>query len=136
MFDLKKLYKDAAEAIQLESVSLAAVIKFTKADSLRPSASPRFGSRIFLERDGERCANAAGKVFSALRISGKLTLENEWMSAEAIAEIMQKEEEGKIKLYVGETDNGPWMAFGSAGEFTPGVAYSLKELNALVGTTA
>lgn len=129
--NLELMYKKATEAITLESISLAKVIKFTGATSLRPSESANYGSRIFLEKNGSRCTNDEGEVFGALRVSNKLVLDNEWMTPEALAEIIKKEDKGTIKLYLGETENGPWMAFGKAGEFTPGKAYTIKELTAM-----
>lgn len=142
-FKLSEYLRDDSPSIQIDSISFTDLCKLVGADGIQPSMSARFGNRLFLTKNGERC-QVKGKNFSAIRLGKSVVLENDLFDEETGVEALKELINGHVVYYgkaEGKDDEGndierSWIAFGKKGELVAGKVYSLKSLGKLIGATA
>lgn len=146
-FNVKNFGRDDAASIQIDTIPFAHLCKLAGADGLMPSESARYGTRIFLTKDGER-VKVNGKNFSAIRLGKSVSLDNDLFDEGTAVEALKELINDHVVYYgintVKETDGDGdevsvdrhWIAFGKPGELTPNKVYTLKELSVKIGATA
>lgn len=140
-FEISKFV--AGNSAQINTISLAELIKDTKASGLMPYET-QFGTKVFLTKNGER-VQVNGKNMSGISIGSKAVLpaadlfsEKKEERAAALKELVNNN-----LIYWGENtieENGqtvtrPWITFSRKGTFVPGKETSFADILEVTGLT-
>jgi len=119
-FILKNFIKETVPAEQIDTISFKELLKITKATGFKPSESAKYGSRVHLMKGEER--------LFAIRLGKSVKLAKDFTTLEGLQELIANH-----TVYYGQSENGTWVAFGKAGELTPGTTYTVEQLAATIG---